>query len=76
MMDQDGLVVGPGRPRSGGNEKTWNPYGRPAGSSSWKNDKSLQDVATSSDSGVVSDGGDEQEDYMDSDEMDNGSNAD
>lgn len=79
-MDQDGLVVGPGRSRSGGNEKTWSPYGRPAGSSSWNNDKSSQDLAAGSDSGVdkggVSGGGDEQEDYMDSGEMGVGSNAD
>ncbi|KAH7055129.1 GDP-fucose protein O-fucosyltransferase-domain-containing protein [Linnemannia elongata] len=75
MMDQDGLVTGPGRSRSGGNEKTWNLYGRPVGSSSWKNDKSSQDLAAGSDSGVDG-GGDEQEDYMDLDEMDSGSNTD
>lgn len=74
-MDQDGLVTGPGRSRSGGNEKTWNLYGRPVGSSSWKNDKSPQDLAAGSGSGDDG-GGDEQEDYMDLDEMDSGSNND
>lgn len=79
-MDQDGLVAGPGRSRSGGNEKAWNLYGRPAVPSSWKNnDKSSQNLAAGSDSGAdrggVSSGGDEQENYMDSDEMDVGSNT-
>ncbi|KAG0308710.1 hypothetical protein BGZ97_013280 [Linnemannia gamsii] len=82
MMDQDGLVAGPGRSRSGGNEKAWNLYGRPAaGTSSWKNnDKSSHDLADGSDSGAyrgaVSSEGDGQEDYMDSDEMNAGRNID
>ncbi|KAF8941880.1 hypothetical protein BGZ47_007082 [Haplosporangium gracile] len=75
MMDQDGLVAGPGRSRSGGNGKVWNLYGRPAGPSSWKNDKSSQDLAAV-DRGDVSGGGDEQEDYMDSDGMGVDSNID
>ena len=80
MMDQDGLVAGSGRSRSGGNEETWDLYGQPAGSSSWKNDKSSQDLAAGSDSDVdrggMSGGGDEQENYMGSNEMDVDSNAD
>ncbi|KAF9548502.1 hypothetical protein EC957_006315 [Mortierella hygrophila] len=79
MMDQDGLVTGPGRSRPGGNEKTWDLHGRPVGSSSWKNDKTSQDLTAGSDSevnrGGVSGGDEEQEEYMVSDGMDVGSNA-
>ncbi|KAG0295290.1 hypothetical protein BGZ96_012063 [Linnemannia gamsii] len=81
MMDQDGLVAGPGKSRSGGNEKAWNQYGRPARPSSWKNnDKSSQNLAAGSDSGAgrggAPSGEDEQEDYMDLGEMDVISNTD
>ncbi|KAF9901895.1 hypothetical protein EC991_005572 [Linnemannia zychae] len=83
-MDQDGLVAGPaGRlAKSGGNEKTWNMYGRPASPSSpfpGKNgDRSSQDLAafdTSIDQGGASDKAvDQEHDRMDTKDMDVGDN--